>query len=131
MANEAIQVEGPYEAHDFTVATGTAVPQYTLMQLTDPRTATASDGDNLWAGIAATEKTATDGVTNLGLFTTGTFLLTASGATIPDGAIVSLSGANFIKQATEAEMVTGAVVGKALQDIAGGSTGEVKIGVVA
>jgi len=128
MANEATQVEGPYEAHDFEVVDATAVEQYTLMGMSDARHAYASSGADDFAGIAATEKTASNGQTQLGLFTTGTFLLTAaSGAAISAGELVSLSGANFVKTATEAEVVTGHVVGKALEDIAATTTGEVKL----
>ena len=130
MANESVQVEGPYEVHDFTVAVGTTIEKNTLCQLTSPRTASASAGANLFAGIAATEKNSTDNATELGLWTTGTHLLTNSGLAIVDGAMVSLSGANLIKQATEAEMVTGAAFGKALQDIAADAQGEVKLGVL-
>ncbi len=129
MANEAVQVEGPYEVHDFTVSESVLIEKLTVCQLTSPRTASASSAADLFAGIAATEKVASNGKTELGLFTTGTFLLANAGSgTIPDGALVSLSGANLIKQATEAEMVTGAAFGKALQDIAAAGTGEVKIG---
>lgn len=131
MANEAIQVEGPYEAHDFTVAVATGVPQFTLMKLSDPRTAAATDGDsNVFAGIAATEKVADNGVTELGLFTTGIFVLKDNGgAGISAGQLVSVGGANTIKQATAAELLTGDTIGKALEDIATGTSGEVRLGV--
>lgn len=128
MANEATQVEGPYEAHDFTVADGAAIPIGTLCQLTDPRTCSLSDGANVFAGVAATEKVANNGVTNLGLWNTGTFVMKAAeGTTIAIGDTVSLSGANLIKLATSAEMVLGQTVGKAQEAIASGTTGEVKL----
>lgn len=127
MANEAIQVEGPYEAHDYTVATGTAVPQFTLMELSDPRTASASSGANVFAGIAATEKTTTDGVINLGLFTRGTFVLTDSGAGIAVGARVMLAAANTIKTADAAGIAAGKDFGVALEAIGAGTTGEVRV----
>ena len=128
MANEAVQVEGPYEAHDFTVTDSIAVPQYTLMGGRDPRGAYASSGADDFAGIAATEKVVSNGQTELGLFTTGTFVLTAAaGAVISAGELVSLSGANLIKTATEAEIITGHIVGKSREAIAAGTTGEVKL----
>lgn len=132
MAAEAVQVEGPYEAHDFTVADGAGIPQNTLCQLTSPRTATASSGGtDVWAGIAATEKVASNGVTELGLFTTGIWLLTNSGLAITDGSLVSISGSNLIKSATAGEILTGDVIGKALQDIAPDAQGEVRVGALA
>jgi hypothetical protein len=130
MANEAVCVEGPYEIHDFTCATGTAIVQHTLMKNASPRTASATAGSgDLWAGIAASEKTTTDGVTSIGCYTKGIFLLTnSSGLAISAGAIVSSSGPNVIKTATEAEIAAGKGIGKTLQDIAGNGTGEVFVG---
>ena len=60
MANEAVPVEGPYESHDYTVAAGTTIEKYTLCELSDPRTAAASSGANVFAGIASTEKSSSD-----------------------------------------------------------------------
>jgi len=132
MANEAIQVEGPYEAHDFTVAVGTGIPQNTLCQLTDPRTASASSGADKFAGIAATEKVASNSKTELGLWTTGTFVMTSCATiggegVITAGSLVVMSGANQIRKAIAAELLTGAVVGRAKEAIAAATTGEVTL----
>lgn len=131
MANEAIQVEGPYQVHDYTVDVAVAVPQFTLMQLSDPRTAAATSGDSqVFAGIAMTEKVADNGVVELGLVNTGIWVLKDNGgAGISAGMLVSVGGANTIKQATAAELLTGDVIGKALEDIASGTSGEVHLGV--
>ena len=131
MANEATPVEGPYETHDFTVADGAGIEQYTLCYLTDPRTAAANSGDGLaFAGIAATEKVASNGKTELGLHTTGDFVLTAcANGGITAGELVAMSGANTIRPAVAADLLSGAVVGKAWEDIAAESTGEVHVGV--
>jgi len=131
MANEAIMVEGPYEVHDFTVATGVAIPQFTLLKMTDPRTAEATGADSdIFAGITMTEKTATDGVVDLGLATSGIFVLKDNGgAGIAAGQLVSVGGANTIKVCTAAELITGDCVGKALEAIATGTSGEVHVGV--
>ena len=103
MANEAVKVEGPYEVHDFTVATGTTISAATLCMLTDPRTAAASTAAAvteaaplIFAGIAATEHTAGKGKTQLGLYTKGVFKLTSGGIPIDRGELVMLSGANTI-----------------------------------
>ena len=128
----AIEVEGPYEVHDFTVATGTTISGMTLCVLTDPRTAAASGAGTLanpFAGIMATEFKGGRGKVKAGLYTKGTFLLTAAaGATIAAGALVSLSGVNLIYQSVAADLLSGAVVGKAKETIAGSSTGEVVVG---
>ena len=137
MTNEATPVEGPYEVHDWTVASGTAIDKGTLCMISGSRTAAASAGASpTFAGIAASDKSVTDGdvSTELGLAQTGTFLMSAalSAVAITEGMIVSLSGSNLIKQATSAELLTGDIVGKALQGIAADATatGEVKIGVI-
>jgi len=121
MANEAVQVEGPYETHDFTVADGATIEKGTLCKLSDPRTAAASSGADAFAGIAATEKVASNGKTELGLWTRGIFDLTTIGPAITAGDIVSLSGANLIKEATEAEIQAGKGIGKALETSTAGS----------
>ena len=130
MSNEATKVEGPYEVHDFTVASGTAISASSLLSLADPRTAALSNSAVLpFAGIAFTEKEAGDSSTQLGLATTGTWLLTASG-TIPAGSIVALSGSNFIRKAIAADYLSGTIVGKAYESMTEGTTGEVKVGVL-
>lgn len=131
MADEAEAVEGPYEVHDFVVGSGTNIPAGTLCVLSSPRTATASSAAGLWAGIAATEKSilAGDVSTRLGLYTKGVFRLTnCAGPTIADGTIVVLSGTNVIRAAIAAELLTGAVIGKALEDITTGAQGDVMVG---
>ncbi len=130
MANEAVPVEGPYEVHDFTVANATAIVQYSLMKLSDPRTAAlgTANGD-IFAGIAMSEKAASDGAVNMGMCTKGIFKLTAGTTTeIPAGTIVSFCGENIIKIATEAEIAAGKAIGKAMETIASGTTGEVIVG---
>ena len=132
MANEAVQVEGPYEVHDFTVATGTTISGLTLCVLTDPRTAAASvvtNSGNPFAGIAATQFVGGKGKVELGLYTKGNFVLTAAtGADINAGDLVTISGANTIKEAVAADLLSGAIIGKAMEAIASATTGEVKVG---
>lgn len=122
-------VEGPYEVHDFTVADGAQISEAVLLKVSDPRTAAksvAGDKAPAFAGISATEKEASNGKTELGCYTTGTFLMTAAGG-ISAGENVVISGANLIKAALAGDLLTGAVVGKALEDIATGTTGEVRL----
>ncbi len=131
MANEAVKIEGPYNIHDFTVSESVTIEQNTLCQLADPRTAAASSGADIWAGIAATEHEGSKGKTELGLFNTGTFdLKCADGVAIPVGSMVSLSGANLIKLATEAEIVSGAAFGKALETAAEASEDVIEVKLV-
>lgn len=119
MANEATIIElSGMNPINFTVADGTSISKGTLCKLSGDHTASASSAADVFAGIAAADKVANDGSTTLALYTPGQgniFDLTNATSAITLGGICSLSGANLIKQALEAEMVTGAVVGKVLE----------------
>ena len=133
MANEATKVEGPYEIHDFTVASGNPIPLGTLCEFGDARLAIISAGNgNPWAGVAAIEKDSTDTSVELGMHKTGTFIMTAVPIAGAEGAIgagveVVLSGANLIRKAVAADLLTGAVIGTTKEAIAAGTTGEVTL----
>ena len=137
MANEAIQVEGPYEVHDFTITDGDSVSALTLMTLEDARGTGASSADGAaFAGILVVNKTATDGNTEVGHYVKGVFNLTAVTTIGDEGAIdfgdpVVVSGINLIRAAEAADLLTGAIVGKAWESIAAGTTGEVHVGAYA
>lgn len=103
MANEAAIREmssNPLDTIDFTVADGTGIEKGTLLKLTDPRTASASDteGEAL-AGIAAREKVASDGRTRLAVHRRGIFDMYASGAIVVGHAVISAGVANEVKSA--------------------------------
>ena len=127
MANEAVIVEllgNEGEAVDFTVADGVAISKGTLMSGGDLRVASASAGTaDVFVGVAAADKEASDGATNLALYTHGIFDMTVNaGTAVTAGAMVVLSGANLIRDAIAEELLTGAVIGQALET---GSTSEV------
>lgn len=132
MANEAVKIEqgNNFEVTEFTVADQFNISGGALCQLSGARTAFNSlitSGD-VFAGIAALDKEASDGSTTLGLYTRGVFDIVAQGVDIAAGEMVCLSGANQIRLATTAEVVTGVAFGKALETITAGSAGQVKIG---
>ena len=124
MANEAVIVQlFPEEnAKEFTCASGTAIAKGTILKLAEPRTASASTAADVFAGIAAAAKAANDDATTIAAHTRGIFDLTTNiGSTITAGMMVSLSGANLIKAAVAAELLTGAAFGKALETSAKGT----------
>lgn len=132
-SNEAVIVElqAGMNAVDFTVADGTGISKGTLLALTDPRTAAASSGDDVFAGIAVADKEASDGAVNIAAHQTGIFDLRAtSGGAIVAGSLVRLSGANLITGAVEDSLSLGHIVGTALEGTAAGTieTIEVDIG---
>lgn len=120
MANEAVTIElGPNGGNPvrFTVANATAISGGTLCQMTDPRTASASSGSQTFAGIAAADKVASDGATDLALYTEGIFdLKTDAAANITAGDLVILSGTNLVAKAFNVnDIISGKVVGQALE----------------
>ena len=118
MANEAVIIELLGNGGDpvrFTVANATGIEKGTLLKVADPRTASATSADNdAFAGIAASEKVASDGATTLAAYTHGIFDLKDSGAGITAGERVSIAGANLISKVAAADLLF-ADVGIALE----------------
>jgi len=85
MANEATLIMEYQPPVMFTVADGTGIEKGAILKLTDPMTASLSDGDgDIIAGIAAEEKIASDGKTKLAVYRHGIFKVLA-GANITAG----------------------------------------------
>ena len=129
MANEAVCIETPTEFRRYTVADGNAIPLNTLLKLSDPNTAAASAADNdIFAGIAWEEKTASDGITEIVAAINGVWDLTDAGAGFTVGAVVSMGGANTVRAAAEADLIQGEVVGKALETAGAAEVVRVAVG---
>lgn len=116
------------------VATGTAIPINTLMQLSSsPQTCTATSGaGQLFLGILAEEKTATDGKTKLAIITHCIADLTCGAAeTMVLGAPVQTgAAANEVAVATVDTVEGGIqVVGMALETVGNDGSGAVLINV--
>lgn len=132
MANEAVIVElmGADKGGDvmqYIVADGTGIAKGAILQLTDNRTAAASAADKAVAGIAATEKVASDGQTTLGCYTNGIFDLVDSGAAGNVGLRVVLGGVNTIKSAAAGDAELGRTFGHRLATAGAGATEEVRV----
>lgn len=129
MAQEATLVLRTDFPIDFICADGTGIEKGAVLKMTSPRTAIISSGNaDVFAGICAREKIANDGRTRVAVYRRGIFSMYASGANITCGEWVSVSGANWIATATEAEIAAGKAIGIALQDITAGNAGEVMVG---
>ena len=131
MANEAVIVEliNGGEPISLTVADGATIEKGTLLQLTDPRTGSASAALETFAGIAAAEKVISDGATTLAVWTKGVFdLVATAGPAISAGQLVRLSGANLIAAANLASHISGGyIIGKALESTAAGTTETIQV----
>ena len=116
MTNEAICIEAPKIIKRYTVANQTAIAYGTVLKLSGANTAaTNSISGDVFAGIAIEEKTASDGITEIGAAIDGVWDILVQGGNITNGSIVCLSGANTIRFATEADCVLGTMVGKILE----------------
>lgn len=118
MANEAILRDRLSNPIDFTVADGTGITKGALLALTDPRTAilTSATGDVI-AGIAARDKVASDGHTQLAVYRTGIFDMVASGAITIGSPVISTGGTlvNGVKTAAGTDFSGAAIIGYALE----------------
>jgi len=119
MANEAVLVMEKSLPENFTCADGTGIEQGAVLKLSDPNTASLSDGDNDYvAGICATEKIASDGTTSVSVYTDGLFRMKLSGSVTAGQAVATHSssgGSNVIAAAT-ASSVGGKTLGIARED---------------
>jgi hypothetical protein len=133
MANEAVIIELLGNGGDpvrFTVADGATIEKGTLLKLTDPRTGIATSADNdPFCGIAAAEKVASDGSVTLAAYTKGIFDLKDSGSGITAGATVNVGGANLVIASAAADLLTGSVVGRALETASAAEVVAVAVGV--
>jgi hypothetical protein len=132
MANEAVCIETPKIIKRYTVADGTGIAKGTILALSsDPNTAAASSAADVFAGIAIEEKVISDGITEIAAAIDGVWDIKCNAGTgITLGGIVSLSGANLIKQATAGELLTGAAFGKILETASASEVCRVRLGLV-
>lgn len=133
MANEAVIVELGVDGGRptrFTCADGAGISKGTLLKLADNRTASASAARDVFAGIAAADKVASDGATTISAYTKGIFDLTCNATDgITAGDWVGISGANLIYSQQNADVTTisGGLLGKALEDASAGEVIQVML----
>lgn len=100
----------------FTVADGTAIPKGTLLALTDPRTAIKNTASgSVLAGIAARDKVASDGLTEMPVFTDGIFDMLCSGSVTLGEAVIGASASDDAVMAAVATDTGRAILGTALE----------------
>ena len=131
MANEAVLVVKKSDPIDFTILNTTAVEKGAICNMYSPRSTSGSSvvpGDE-FSGINFREKIASDGTTSVALFRDGVFRCkVATGGTVTVGQHVTMSGANLIRTATEAEIAAGSSIGIALETKTGDLGCEVAVG---
>lgn len=135
MANEAVCIESPTRYARYTVTDSGTIPKGTILKLSDPNTAAASSSTDVYAGIAVMEKLTLDGSTEITAALDGVYDLTSVATVGGEGAItagcpVALSGANIVRKAQAADLLTGAAFGRALETATGSEVVRVRIGAV-
>lgn len=113
---------------DYTVADGTGIEKGTLLGLSSPRTAAAATtaAEEPCAGIAAREKVADDGRTQLSVHRQGDFDMVASGAITVGAPVMAAGHGNQVMQALTTS--SGAsVIGYALETAATAETIQVRL----
>lgn len=103
----------------YTCADGNTIPKGSLVTLTDPRTVIVHAAANApVVGVAAMEKVANDGSTEISIYTNGIWDITAAAAGATGvGAITAGSAtANMFEPAAGADFLNGSVIGQALEE---------------
>lgn len=130
MANEAVIIETPTNSRRYQCADGVGISKGALLQVVDPNTASGSTiTGQRFAGIASFEKVASDGSTNITCYTKGIFDLKSNDA-LSVGELVALSGLNMVRLATATDIISGCVVGKALETATANEVIRVAVGVM-
>ena len=121
MADEAVIIELLGNKGDpmrFKVADGVGIAKGAILKLTDSRTAIINSGaGDVIAGIAAEEKVASDGKTDISVYTNGVFdLKVVAGQTATIGSFVRVSATtNQVQAASTLDHETGKTLGRALE----------------
>ena len=115
MANEAVILELNEYSNplQYTCAAATSISKGTLLKLSGDNTVAASSSTDVYAGVAAMDKDGSDSSTKISVYVPNSknkFDIKCAGA-VTLGAQVVLSGANLIKNAAEADLIRGRVVG--------------------
>lgn len=92
------------DSRRYTVASGTAIDKFTVLQLTSARTASAhSAALQPFAGVASMDKDGSDFSTSITAWTNGLFTFKSSGAIVAGNPVVLGSPAQFVRIPTAAE----------------------------
>ena len=110
----AVCIEAPKKIVRRTVVDALAIPKGTLGRLSGANIFTAAVGSGEpFGGISVEEKTASDGITQIGVAVDGVWdIQNSSTVANANGTMVCMSGANSYRACVAGDLLTGAVVGK-------------------
>ena len=120
MANEATLMIERSPPISITVADGAGIEKGTFITLSDPFTgaATGANANAIVVGIAAEEKIASDGKTQLAIYTDGFFKVLAGGAIALGEMVESHSVAQEVVTATHTTSATANLIGRCMETVA-------------
>lgn len=129
MADEAVMLYEEGLPVPKTCADGTGINKGALLILTDPDTVATTTGDtDAIIGVAAEEKIASNGMTSIGVYETGTFVGTAGVAGVTAGqAIISDTATSSANRLVNADVNSEHIVGIALETATSGQTFRFKL----
>lgn len=114
----------------YTCADGASIAKGTILQITDPRTASAHSGvDQPIAGIAAAAKVASDGSTSIAVYTDGIFDIThaAAGVTAVGAFCAGSATANMATAADANDLLQNSTIGYEMEAAANDERAAVRI----
>src|SRR3990167_1629181 len=123
MANEAVLIFETELPIPITVANANGLEKGTVLALTDPFTGAASSADNdVFGGITAEEKIASDGRTKIAAYFGGVFkmVVSSTGSTVGKNQVIK--GANTVGDYTTLDGELGYDIGRALETGTNGET---------
>jgi len=117
MALEAVLIHELEPAVPFTCADGTGIPKGSILEISDPKTVTITNGDvDKIIGIAAEEKIASDGKTTIGVYMRGVFKGFAGAAGVTVGrAIQTDTGTGAANELVVCDANAEGIIGTALE----------------
>jgi hypothetical protein len=117
MALEAVLIHETEVAVPMTCADGTGIEKGAILKLTDPNTAATTTGDtDACAGIAKTEKIASNGETKIAVYKRGIFKGFAGAAGVTAGmGIITDTATGAANELVNADVNSENIVGRALE----------------
>jgi hypothetical protein len=115
MANEAVCIEKPTRYARYTCDDATGIAKGTILKLSGDNKVYASSAQDVPAGIAVMEKVASDSTTEISAALDGVWDIKCELVAVTNGAVVTLSGANLIRNTVEADFPLGKYMGRALE----------------
>ena len=120
MANEAVIIElfNGGKPMKYTVQDAVAIPKGSLLEMDADRRVIVATTDNApFVGIAAFEKVASDGTTEISAYQDGVFDILSDAGTDTRGALMAVSGADNVVQSGDAtDLLQGSYVGHLLEN---------------